>query len=59
MTITNGKYLRGTWEVSEDGNTLTIMINRKATVWTVTEWKKDKLCMKKEGPETIILYPEK
>lgn len=56
---TNGKYLRGTWDVSEDGNTLTVMINRKATVWTVTEWKKDKLYMKKEGPETIILKPEK
>jgi hypothetical protein len=56
---TNGKYLRGEWKVSEDGTTLTITINKKAAVWTVTEWKKDKLYMKKDGPETIILKPEK
>lgn len=55
----NGKYLRGNWVVSDDGNTFTITINKKATVWTVTEWKKEKLYMKKDGPETIILKPEK
>lgn len=55
----NGKYLRGTWTLSDDGITLTTTINKKATIWTVTEWKKDKLYMKKDGPETIILKPEK
>jgi hypothetical protein len=55
----NSKYLRGTWTLSADGNTLTVEINRKKTVWTVTEWKKEKLYMKKDGPETIILKQEK
>lgn len=54
----NAKYSRGTWEVSKDGNEITITIMNKKTVWTITEWKKDKLYMSKSGPETIILKPE-
>jgi hypothetical protein len=54
----NAKYLRGNWVLSDDGKTVSITINKKPIVWTVTEWKKEKLYMKKDGNETIILKPE-
>lgn len=54
----NAKYSRGTWEVNKEGNEITITIMNKKTVWTITEWKKEKLYMSKSGPETIVLKPE-
>ncbi len=54
----NAKYSRGKWELDKEGKTVTVTIMNKKTVWTITEWKKEKLYMSKSGPETIILKPE-